>query len=145
MSEIRHPVFHGIAIRLGHRVTTRHSNGRGGDFGAGVVIEISWNPINNEPWIHTDAGRTLIVQESDILTVNGWDGEPCKATISHGPGHQSQTNCDVHRVHTVHHAIYGEFERDAYWKGDSTSSGYFDSWADEQGGLEAEFYQEARA
>lgn len=40
----------------------------------------------------------------------------CTARLSHGPGHQSSTPCDVEGEHDVHHCIYGSHSQEATWR-----------------------------
>lgn len=50
----------------------------------------------------------------------------CSAAIWHGPGHQSQTKCQLIGKHKIHMAIYGSAEQIARWKGRRVFSGFFD-------------------
>lgn len=52
--------------------------------------------------------------------------KPCTATLRHGPGHQSTTECELVGEHAIHQCHYGEFSELAYWRGDSAATGYFD-------------------
>lgn len=50
----------------------------------------------------------------------------CKASIWHGPGHQSQTYCQKHGPHEIHETIYGSRNQFARWRGDEIYSGFCD-------------------
>ncbi len=52
--------------------------------------------------------------------------KPCSAAIWHGPGHQSETKCQVTGKHTVHEAVYGSMKETARWCGKKVFSGFFD-------------------
>lgn len=41
----------------------------------------------------------------------------CIARLSHGPGHQSHTYCEMIGPHKIHRCQYGEFNEVAYWAG----------------------------
>jgi len=55
----------------------------------------------------------------------------CTAILHHGPGHQSQTKCDVVGKHDVHHCHYGCYREEAYWKEQDCCTGFFDEPPDE--------------
>lgn len=50
----------------------------------------------------------------------------CLATIRHGPGHQSETHCQVKGNHMIHKAVYGSAKQEATWYGRKAFSDVFD-------------------
>lgn len=52
--------------------------------------------------------------------------EPCLAEVSHGPGHQSSTRCELTGPHDVHRAIYGSQRQEATWRGPHVFTGAAD-------------------
>lgn len=62
-------------------------------------------------------------KETDVA---GSPGSHCSAVLFHGPGHQSQTRCNVKGPHITHAAVYGRWDQYATWHGDKAFTGVFD-------------------
>lgn len=48
-----------------------------------------------------------------------WQKVECSAVVHHGPGHQSKTHCQRKGPHTEHYAMYGSYNDEIEWEGDS--------------------------
>jgi len=46
----------------------------------------------------------------------------CKATLFHGPGHQSRTRCRLEGEHEIHEACYGSYREIMLWRGDEATT-----------------------
>lgn len=51
----------------------------------------------------------------------------CDAVLYHGLGHQSRTLCQLRGDHEIHYTVYGRFDTEAYWRGESAMTGPFDA------------------
>ena len=72
-------------------------------------------------------------------------GDHCTAVIHHGRGHQSSTACRLRGPHTVHFAVYGNYDQEARWTGDNACTGYHDDPPSESPEQERAWYAEQEA
>lgn len=70
--------------------------------------------------------RKRIIKSAKLNRQRRFAGARCSAAIWHGPGHQSETKCQVTGPHKIHEAVYGSMEQTARWRGKKVFSGYFD-------------------
>jgi hypothetical protein len=85
-------------------------------------IEETWDAVRAD--IH--AFGWLSAEETTVLFRKALaeDVTSCKAMLWHGPGHQSNTPCQIKGPHIIHEAVYnGQYTT---WRGDKGMTGVFD-------------------